>query len=59
MTLIFNLALIFAGIIEKLMQFENNCMGATSSVAVMYNCMGYLCIIVKLNVLPCNSNDAL
>ena len=35
------LALInFAAIIKKLMQFENNCMGATlSSVAAIYNCI--------------------
>ena len=43
------------------MQFENNCVSATSSsVAAMYNriiIINRLCIIA--NVLPYNSNDAL
>ena len=51
----------FAANIEKLMHFENNCVGATlSSVAAMYNhiiIINGLCIIA--DVLPCNSNDAL
>ena len=36
-----NLSLIdFAAILEKLMQFENNCVGETlSSVVVLYNCI--------------------
>ena len=50
--------------IEKLMQFENNCMGATlSSVAAIYNCIITITInawvmhYIASNVLP--YNDAL